>query len=262
MAAILEGAGLTKVFGRGRTAFTAVDNVSLALTLGRTLGVVGASGSGKSTLGELLGGLQTPSSGSVCFNGTDVRTLDRTQKVAYRRAVQFVFQDPAASMDPAYTVERVVREPLDVFERGLSRAERRARVLAMLERVGLDAGTAAKRPSELSGGQCQRVAIARALVANPQVVICDECTSALDVSVQAQILNLLRDLQRDLGTAYLFISHDMGVVGYMADDLMVMHRGRVVERGPVERVFEHPADAYTKALLAAAAGDVTVEEEA
>jgi len=201
-----------------------------------------------------VGGLQRATAGTVLYNGDDVRALGRAGRLAYRRGVQFVFQDPAASMDPAYTVERVVREPLDMFERGLDAAQKRGRVLAMLERVGLDATVAGRRPAELSGGQCQRVAIARALVANPRVVVCDECTSALDVSVQAQILNLLRDLQRDLGCAYLFISHDMGVVGYMAHDLLVMHNGRVVERGPAERVLQEPRDPYTRTLLAAALG--------
>ena len=254
MAAILEGAGLCKAYGRGRAAFTAVDGVSLALEPGRTLGVVGASGSGKSTLGELLGGLQRPSAGAVLYEGANVCSLDRAGRAAYRRNVQFVFQDPAASMDPCYTVERAVREPLDMFERTLTASEKRGRVLAMLERVGLEPALAVRRPGELSGGQCQRAAIARALVARPRVVVCDECTSALDVSVQARILELLRGLQGELGCAYLFISHDMGVVGCMAHDVLVMREGRAVERGSAARVFENPRDPYTRTLLAAAAG--------
>ncbi len=253
MTALLEARGLTRVFGRGAQALTAVDGVDFSLEAGRTLGVVGASGSGKSTLGELAGGLQRPTAGELRFRGADVRALDRAGRRAFRRAVQFVFQDPQGSMDPAYSVERVLAEPLAMLERGLPRAERRARARAMLERVGLTPDALAARPHELSGGQCQRVAIARALLVHPAVVVCDECTSALDVSVQAQILNLLRDLQDELGIAYLFISHNMGVVSYMADDVLVMRAGRAVEFGPVDQVMGAPREAYTRELIAAAA---------
>ena len=267
---VLEGRGLARAFlvhggehaaradakGLRRHALRAVDGVSFSLAAGRTLGVVGASGSGKSTLGELAGGLRRPTAGSVWFRGHDVATLDRAGRAAFRRGVQFVFQDPVASMNPSFTVARVLADPLRVMERGLSRAEARRRVEAMLERVGLPASVLDAYPRELSGGQCQRVAIARALLLGPQVVVCDECTSALDVSVQAQILNLLRDLQDDLGTAYLFISHDMGVVGYMADDVLVMQEGRAVEEGPAARVMGAPQAAYTRDLLAAAYDDV------
>ena len=155
-------------------------------------------------------------------------------------------------MDPLYTVERVLAEPLAMLERGLSRAQRRERARAMLGRVGLEPDVLAARPAELSGGQCQRVAIARALLVRPSVVVCDECTSALDVSVQAQILNLLRDLQGELGTAYLFISHNMGVVSYMADEVLVMRAGRVVEFGPAAQVMGCPRETYTRELIAAA----------
>lgn len=252
MSALLAGVDLTRTFrSRGRS-FTAVDQVSCTLEAGRTLGVVGASGSGKSTLGELLGGLQRPTSGTVLFKGTPLDGLDRAGRRAYRRAVQFVFQDPQASMDPSYTVAQVLAEPLRAMG-GCPRDGLRARSAAMLERVGLSAEVLARRPAELSGGQCQRVAVARALITEPSVVVCDECTSALDVSVRAQILNLLRDLQRDLGCAYLFISHDIAVVGYMADDLLVMEAGRVVESGPAARVLAEPKTAYTKTLLAAVA---------
>lgn len=253
MTALLEAREVVRRFGRGRAQVTAVDRVSCALEPGRTLGVVGQSGSGKSTLGEVLGGLQPADGGAVLFGGADVRGLDRSGRRAWRRAVQFVFQDPQASMDPRYTVERVVREPLDMLEPDCPRAERAARVADMLARVGLGPEVLSKRPGQLSGGQCQRVAIARALVSRPSVVVCDECTSALDVSVQAQTLNLLRDLQRDLGTAYLFISHDIAVVGYMADDLLVMNAGRVREEGPADRVLAAPRDPYTRALVDAAA---------
>ncbi len=262
MSALLEGEGLVKAYGRGRRAFAALDGVGFRLEAGRTLGVVGASGSGKTTLGELAGGLQRPTSGRVVFRGEDVASLDAAGRRAFRRAVQFVFQDPAASMDPGYTVARVVAEPLDMFERGMGAREKRERVLGMLARVGLGPETADRRPQALSGGQCQRVAIARALVARPSVVVCDECTSALDVSVQAQILNLLRDLQGELGIAYLFISHDIGVVSYMADDVLVMRRGRAVESGPAADVFARPRDPYTKALLHSAEPSPGEEEAA
>ena len=252
MTAVLEGRGLTRVFGRGARELKAVDGVSFELEAGRTLGVVGASGSGKSTLGELAGGLQRPTAGSLLFQGADVCGLGRAGRRAFRRAIQFVFQDPQGSMDPSYTVERVLTEPLAMLERGLGRPERRRRAHEMLRRVGLDPDVLAARPGELSGGQCQRVAIARALLVRPAVVVCDECTSALDVSVQAQILNLLRDLQDELGIAYLFISHNMGVVSYMADDMLVMRAGRAVELGPAERVMGSPREAYTRELIAAA----------
>lgn len=254
MAALLEGRGLVRTYGRGEGAFAAVDRVDFALERGRTLGVVGESGSGKSTLGELASGLQRPSAGTLLFDGSDVRTLDRSGRRAFRRGVQLVFQDPKGSMDPTYTVERVLVEPLRMLERGLSRQQRRARAAEMLKRVGLGADVLSARPDELSGGQCQRVAIARALLPSPAVVVCDECTSALDVSVQAQILNLLRDLQQEHGYAYLFISHDIGVVGYMADEVLVMRRGRVVESGPAGRVLDCPHDEYTKTLLASSMG--------
>ena len=250
MSALLEGVDLTRTFGTRAHPFVAVDHVSCRLYAGHTLGVVGASGSGKSTLGELLGGLQKPTAGTVLFNGTPLAELGRSDRRAYRRAVQFIFQDPQASMDPSYTVARLLAEP---FGSACDRTELRRRSAQMLERVGLSAEVLGKRPGELSGGQCQRVAVARALITEPRVVICDECTSALDVSVRAQILNLLRDLQRDLGCAYLFISHDIAVVGYMADDLLVMDAGAVVESGPASRVLTTPASSYTKTLLDAAA---------
>lgn len=229
--AILEARDVGRVFGSGARAFAAVDGVDFTLHAGETLGVVGTSGSGKSTLGELAGGLQKPTRGTVLFRGADVAKLDRLQRRVFRRAVQFVFQDAAASMDPRYTVERVLTEPMTLLDRGTARSERRGRARAMAERVGLDADVLTARPGELSGGQAQRVAIARALMASPQAVVCDECTSALDVSVQAQTLNLLRDLQDELGVAYLFISHDRGVVDYMAHRVIAMSHGRVVARG-------------------------------
>ena len=252
-ACVLEARDVTRRFrlGRGRD-LTAVDGVSLTLRRGRTLGVVGESGSGKSTLGEVLGGLQEGDAGSVLFGGTNVHSLDRAGRRAYRRGVQFVFQDPVASINPSFTVERALADPQQVLMPELSRSEIDERSRAMLRRVGLDpARVMGARARELSGGQCQRVAIARALITEPSAVICDECTSALDVSVQAQILDLLRELQAELGCAYLFISHDMGAVARLADDVLVMHGGRVVESGPVAQVLREPRDSYTRALIAA-----------
>ena len=252
MSAVLEAESVSRSFGRGPRAVHALRGVSCTVERGRTLGIVGASGSGKSTLGEVLGGLQNPTSGRVLFEGKPVGSLTRMERFRYRRNVQFVFQDPQASMDPGYSVHRVVAEPLELLERGLTSADRDRRVRAVIERVGLGAEVLSKRAAELSGGQCQRIAIARALVTHPAVVICDECTSALDVSVQAQILNLLRDLQREFDTGYVFISHNIAVVGYMADDLIVIHDGSVVEAGPVERVLSSPREEYTWRLVEAA----------
>lgn len=252
MTAVLEARGVCRIFGRGARAVQALRGVDCTVEAGRTLGVVGSSGSGKSTLGEVLGGLQRPTGGEVLFEGVSLRSLDAQGRRRYRRSVQFVFQDPQASMDPGYTVERVVAEPLEHLEREGNRAERAQRVREVLERVGLGPQMLQKRPSELSGGQCQRVAVARALVTRPAVVVCDECTSALDVSVQAQILNLLRDLQADFGTGYVFVSHNIAVVGYMADDLLVLRDGQVVERGPAQQVLQDPQQPYTRELVAAA----------
>ena len=254
--ALLEARDIRHVFGsgspRGAGGVVAVDGVSLSLEAGRTLGVVGESGSGKSTLGEIVGGLLRPTSGAVLYRGSEVGGLDRRRRRAYRRAVQFVFQDPAASINPSFTVRRALADPQRMLRRDLGRDDIARRSEAMLERVGLPRAVLDRRAHELSGGQCQRVAIARALLVEPEVVICDECTSALDVSVQAQILNLLRDLQAELGTALLFISHDIGVVGYMADDILVMHGGRQVEVGPADELLARPRQEYTRRLIAAA----------
>jgi ABC-type glutathione transport system ATPase component len=249
---VLEARSVVRTYGHGRAAHHALNGVSCVVEPGQTLGVVGESGSGKSTLGEVLGGLARPQGGEVLFEGVPVRKLDAAGRRRYRRNVQFVFQDPQASMDPGYTVGRVVAEPLEMFERDLTRAERRTRVGQMLERVGLTADLLDKRPAELSGGQCQRVAIARALVARPAVVVCDEATSALDVSVQAQVLNLLHDLQRELGCACVFISHDIAVVSYVAARVLVLRSGRVVEEGPTPAVLNDPRDPYVRELVEAA----------
>ncbi len=251
MRPVLQGVGLGHVYGHGTHGVRALEGASVSLYPGQTLGVIGESGSGKSTLGDILGGLLTPTEGEVFYKGQALPHLDREDRRAFRRDVQFVFQDCAASLDPRYTVMRAVAEPLDASGRDMPRPAREQAVLEMLARVGLAESLAGRKTSELSGGQRQRVAIARALVGRPGVVVCDEPTSALDVSVQAQVLNLLRDLQADLGCSYLFISHDMGVVAYMADEVAVLHEGRIVEQGPSGSVLASPADAYTQELLAA-----------
>ncbi len=253
MSVVLQGVGLGRVYGRGKRAVHALEGASVELHEGKTLGVIGESGSGKSTLGDILGGLLRPTEGEVFYRGRALSRLSRQERARYRRDVQFIFQDCAASLDPRYTVARAVAEPLEAGIDGPDGAEREKRVLEMLARVGLPQDVAPRRTCELSGGQRQRVAIARALVSRPAVVVCDEPTSALDVSVQAQVLNLLRDLQDDLGCSYLFISHDLGVVSYMAHDVAVIHKGRIVEQGPAAQVLAEPQDAYTRLLLHASA---------
>jgi peptide/nickel transport system ATP-binding protein len=228
---------------------TALDDVSFTLERGRTLGIVGESGSGKSTLARLVMALETPSSGRVLFEGRDLHALDAASLRTARRHFQMVFQDPYSSLDPRMTVARTVAEPLEELDH-LSRAQRREQAAAMLEAVGLDPATDLdKFPHEFSGGQRQRIAIARALVTQPRLIVADEPVSALDVSVQAQVLNLMQDLQERFGLAYLFISHDLTVVDLVCDDLIVLQHGRVVERGATDAVLHAPCEPYTRRLL-------------
>ncbi len=217
----------------------------------RTLGIVGESGSGKSTLARLVMALEAPSAGRVLFEGRDLHALDAQALRAARREFQMVFQDPFSSLDPRMSIARTVAEPLEKLEQ-LGRAERRERAAAMLDAVGLNAAQDLdKVPHEFSGGQRQRIAIARALVTHPKLIVADEPVSALDVSVQAQVLNLMQDLQQRLGLSYLFISHDLAVIERVADELIVLQQGRVVEQGPVRDVLRSPSHAYTQQLLAA-----------
>ncbi len=230
----------------------ALRGVSFTLQGGRSLGIVGESGSGKSTLARLVMALETPTSGQVRLLGRDPGSLSAAALMAARRDFQMVFQDPYGSLDPRQRVGRIVAEPLI----GIAAAEQRERVAASLDAVGLRASDAAKSPHEFSGGQRQRIAIARALITRPKLIVADEPVSALDVSVQAQVLNLLADLQAQFGVTYLFISHDLAVVDHVCDDVVVMQHGRIVEQGPTERVFAAPAHAYTRSLLAAASARV------
>jgi oligopeptide transport system ATP-binding protein len=228
----------------------AVDGVSFAIPEGKTLGLVGESGSGKSTTGYCILQLMRPTAGSVVFQGRDLTTLKREALRKVRQDMQIVFQDPYSSLDPRMTVGSIVGEPLDVHRIG-SRKGRRETVRRLLEVVGFNPNYTNRYPHEFSGGQRQRIGIARALALNPKLIVCDEPVSALDVSIQAQILNLLKDLQRDFGLTYLFISHDLAVVRTMSDEIAVMNQGKLVEVGPAEEVYTSPKDEYTRALFTA-----------
>ena len=228
----------------------AVDDVSFEIGEGETLGLVGESGSGKSTTGYSVLQLLKPTGGSARFMSEELTTISRNDLREIRREMQIVFQDPYSSLNPRMTVGNIVAEPLTVHGVG-TRRSREASVRDLLETVGFNPDFTNRYPHEFSGGQRQRIGIARALALNPRLIVCDEPVSALDVSIQAQILNLLKDLQRDLGLAYLFVAHDLAVVRTMSDRIAVMNKGKLVEMGPAEKVYAHPQDEYTRALLAA-----------
>ncbi len=240
----------------------AVDGVSFDVRPGETVGLVGESGCGKSTLARALIGLAPITAGSVAWRGKPLVQGARRDIRTMRSEMQMIFQDPLASLDPRMTIEQVVAEPLVTHQPQLGRNEIRVRVLAMLERVGLNSHHLLRYPHEFSGGQCQRVGIARALIAEPRLVICDEPVSALDVSIQAQIVNLLRDLQRELSLSYLFVAHDLAVVKAISQRVLVMYLGRVMEFGERRDVYGAPQHPYTRALLAAAPVPDPVRERA
>jgi len=269
---LLEIRNLTKVFphaespfgGKSRGEVRAVDDVSLDIHAGETLGLVGESGSGKSTLGRLVLRLIEPTSGRVRFEGRDLLSASRGEMRSLRRDLQIIFQDPFASLDPRFRVEDIIAEPLVIHRQSVQReasghavVERRtkvdirARVAELLRAVGLDESARTRYPHEFSGGQRQRIGIARALALRPKFMVCDEPVSALDVSVGAQIVNLLAQLQRDFGLTYLFISHSMPVVRYLATRIAVMYRGKIVEVGDTAQITEHPQHSYTRSLLEA-----------
>ncbi len=268
---LIEVQKLSKAFPLGESIFggsakgevRAVDDVSLRIESGETLGLVGESGSGKSTLGRLILRLIEPTSGSIRFNGSDLLSATHREMRQLRRDMQIIFQDPFGSLDPRMRVEDVIAEPLIIHEpmgpapfsrfsrRGGTATARRKRVAELLRAVGLDESALQRYPHEFSGGQRQRIGIARALALRPKFIVADEPVSALDVSVGAQIVNLLAQLQREFGLTYLFISHSMPVVRYLATRIAVMYRGKLIEVGPTERVTMQPAQAYTRSLLEA-----------
>ncbi len=256
--ALLEIRNLTKVFPLGESVFgggakgevRAVDDVSLDIQTGETLGLVGESGSGKSTLGRLVLRLIEPSSGRIRLNGRDLLAASGSEMRQLRRDMQIVFQDPFGSLDPRMRVEEIVAEPLIIHE-GLSKDARCLRAGELLRAVGLDSSALRRYPHEFSGGQRQRIGIARALALRPKFIVADEPVSALDVSVGAQIVNLLAQLQREFGLTYLFISHSMPVVRYLATRVAVMYRGKILEVGATEQITTRPSHTYTRSLLAA-----------
>jgi oligopeptide/dipeptide ABC transporter ATP-binding protein len=254
---LLETVDLTKVFqsGRGTSggSVRAVDRINLKVREGTTLGIVGESGCGKSTSGNLIVRLLNPTSGAILFDGEDISRARGSRLKQLRRSVQMVFQDPSSSLNPRMTIEQIVAEPLHIHRVG-TRSERLERVGELLEAVGVPQSARSKMPSEFSGGQQQRITIARALALSPRLLVLDEPVSALDLSIQAQVLNLLADLQTEFGLTYILISHDLSVIRHVCDDVAVMYLGRIVEEGPRADVFDRPTHPYTNALVSAAPG--------
>jgi peptide/nickel transport system ATP-binding protein len=253
---VLEARALSKTFyiSRGffrKQARVAVDNLSFQLQRGHTLGVVGESGSGKTTLGLMLMSLLEPTSGSILFEGQAWAQTHQSPPLALRRRIQMVFQNPYASLNPRFPIEQTLLEPMRIHKIGMHHSEQKARAIQVLHKVGLDASALCKYPHEFSGGQRQRIAIARCLTLNPDVLILDEAVSALDVSVQAQVLNLLKDLQQELALSYVFITHDLAVMRFMADDVLVMKQGKILEHASAHAIVHEPQHAYTQALLQA-----------
>ena len=248
---ILEVQNLTKYFDTPAGQLHAVDGVSFKLEEGKTLGVVGESGCGKSTTGRAILRLHEPTSGEVIFNGEDILKKDANEMRLLRRQMQLIFQDPYASLDPRNTVSEIIGEPLKLQKIIPDKAKRMEKVYELMETVGLAERLVNTYPHELDGGRRQRIGIARALALDPKFIVCDEPVSALDVSIQAQILNLLQELQEQRGLTYIFITHDLSVVNYFSDDIAVMYLGRLIEKAPSEKLFANPSHPYTQALLSA-----------
>jgi oligopeptide/dipeptide ABC transporter ATP-binding protein len=252
---LLKIKNLTKVyesaggnFGK-RLKVSALQDVSFDLVKGETLGIVGESGCGKSTLGRIISRLDTPTSGQIIYKGEDIAKKSLAKMRPLRKEIQFIFQDPYASLNPRRQIGAIIEEPMRV--NGIGKAERRARALELLEKVGLDKEVCERYPHEFSGGQRQRVVIARALTLQPELIIADEPVSALDVSIQAQVLNLFKELQAELKLTYIFVAHDLGVVRHISDRIAVMYLGKIVEIGSVADIYNNPSHPYTKALLSA-----------
>ena len=239
------------LFGKPRTFTTAVDDISFTIYEGETLGIVGESGCGKTTLGRSLLKLVTPSGGKILYKGIDLTNLTGASLRHFRKNIQLVFQDPYSSLNPKMMIGTAIEEPMRVHGIRLSKTERKEKAIELLEKVNLPAEYYHRYPHEFSGGQRQRIVIARALAVHPSFLVCDESVSALDVSVQAQVLNLLNDLKKEFGFTIVFISHDLSVVRYISDRILVMERGKIVEAGPADQIFYHPGEAYTKKLIAA-----------
>lgn len=249
---LLEVKNLKKYFSTPHGLLHAVDNVTFNIEKGKTIGIVGESGCGKSTLGKTLMRLHTPTSGQVMYKGTDIASMPIKEfKKNYRSHIQMIFQDPYASLDPRMSVLQLVEEPIRVNNRKLSKAEVTAKAREMMELVGLAKRLENSYPHELDGGRRQRIGIARALSLNPEFIVCDEPVSALDVSIQAQILNLLQDLQEQRGLTYMFITHDMSVVKHISDDIAVMYLGQMIEKCPADEIFRDTIHPYSQALLSA-----------
>jgi len=250
-APLLEVKGLKKYFKTKRGMLHAVDNVTFTIERGKTLGIVGESGCGKSTTGRAILRLLEPNGGQVLFEGEDIAKLSPEQMRHKRKEMQIIFQDPFSSLNPRKTISETIAEPLKLNKIITDKNERMKRVVEIMEIVGLAERLMNSYPHELDGGRRQRIGIARALALNPKFIVCDEPVSALDVSIQAQILNLMKELQESLGLTYMFITHDLSVVNHFSDDIAVMYLGRLIEKAPSEELFNNPVHPYTKALLSA-----------
>jgi oligopeptide transport system ATP-binding protein len=250
---LLTVSGLKQYFKVSRNyTVKAVDDVSFEMYPGETYGLVGESGSGKSTIGRSIIRLYDPTAGKIIFNGSDISGhLNRSTSDMLRTQMQMIFQDPMASLNPRKKVEDIIGEGLDIHHTFSSMAERDEKIKAILKKVGLAPEHASRYPHQFSGGQRQRVGIARALIMNPKLIIADECISALDVSIQAQVVNLMKDIQEETGTAYLFIAHDLSMVKYISDRIGVLHLGHILETGTTDEIFNHPVHPYTRSLLSA-----------
>ena len=246
---LTEAKSLVVEFTTDKGAVRAVDEVNVRINQGKTHGLVGESGSGKTTLGRALLNLVRKQSGEVLFHGNPIPSYDDKKMMSFRKSMQIIFQDPYASLNPRLTIEQTLIEPMVVHQIGSSKKERRAHVVALLEEVGLGSEHLVRYPHEFSGGQRQRICVARALTTEPEFIVCDECVSAMDVSVQAQVLNLLKALQVSRGLTYLFISHDLGVVKFMSDEISVMQKGQLIESGPANDIYNSPQTKYTQKLI-------------